>query len=461
MMGTTRLAPVAPTARRAPGPVAAIVLLAALAAPVAAQDGTPTAGAPRALALGEALALAEEHALRNLEAGGELRSSRARLRSAWAAFVPSLSLSAGLSKRLGDESGGTRIENGTVVTLPATPWSYSAGLGASVELFGGGQRFFALRQARAGITAAEAGQVADRFAVELDVKQQYFDVLASRESERAAEAQLEQAEQQLRASVLRLRAASATKSDSLRSRIQLGNAQLALEQAREDVAAANAALQRAIGVEYPVTAAEDDSTLRPVTLGEEELARLAADGPAVRQARARLDAARALRASTWADYLPSVTASWNRSGSGAGQDAAFGADDLDYTGTVRLSLSLPLFDQLGRETRAIERDVAARNAEATLRDAQLGAREELVRARGTLRTAERRVEVQTASVTAAEEDLRVQQRRYGIGESTLLDVLTSQSQLNDARVALIRARYDQRVARAQLEALIGRNLEGE
>ena len=59
---------------------------------------------------------------------------------------------------------------------------------------------------------------------------------------------------------------------------------------------------------------------------------------------------------------------------------------------------------------------------------------------------------------AAEEDLRVQQQRYAVGGSTLLDVLTSQTQLNQARRDLIQARYDQRVAKAQLEALVGRDL---
>ena len=42
--------------------------------------------------------------------------------------------------------------------------------------------------------------------------------------------------------------------------------------------------------------------------------------------------------------------------------------------------------------------------------------------------------------------------------STLLDVLTSQTELDQARRDLIRARYDRRVARAQLEALVGREL---
>jgi outer membrane protein len=68
------------------------------------------------------------------------------------------------------------------------------------------------------------------------------------------------------------------------------------------------------------------------------------------------------------------------------------------------------------------------------------------------------VDAQAASVEAAEEDLRVQQRRYDLGASTLLDLLTSQSQLNQARQALIQARYDQRVARAQIEALVGQSL---
>jgi outer membrane protein len=61
-------------------------------------------------------------------------------------------------------------------------------------------------------------------------------------------------------------------------------------------------------------------------------------------------------------------------------------------------------------------------------------------------------------VEAAEEDLRVQQQRYTLGASTLLDLLTSQLTLNQARASLIQARLDARVARAQIEALIGREL---
>jgi outer membrane protein len=61
-------------------------------------------------------------------------------------------------------------------------------------------------------------------------------------------------------------------------------------------------------------------------------------------------------------------------------------------------------------------------------------------------------------VVAGEEDLRVQQERYNLGAGTLLDLITSQSTLITARQALIQARLDARTAKAQIEALVGRDL---
>jgi outer membrane protein len=75
-----------------------------------------------------------------------------------------------------------------------------------------------------------------------------------------------------------------------------------------------------------------------------------------------------------------------------------------------------------------------------------------------MQLAVRRIVEQTLSVRAAEEDLRIQLERYRVGESTIVEVLTSQSALTQARAALIQARFDFRVARAQIESVIGRPL---
>jgi outer membrane protein len=178
----------------------------------------------------------------------------------------------------------------------------------------------------------------------------------------------------------------------------------------------------------------------------------------VKEAKSQLDAARSGKRASWTSYLPSLTASYSRSGNGSGADLAFDPEGYSYSGSLRFSASLPLFDQLGREEQVVRASTSVDNAEASLRDARLGALESLSRSLGAFRSAGQRAAAQQATVVAAVEDLRVQQQRYATGSSTLLDVLTSQTQLDQARQALIQARYDQRIAKAELEALVGRDL---
>jgi outer membrane protein len=342
--------------------------------------------------------------------------------------------------------------------VPDEPWSYSGTLSANVEVFGGGRRFHELGQAKADLRAAEAGVTGDDYGLRLSVKQAFFNVLAARESERAAAAQLEQAEQQLHTVLARVRNKVATRSDSLRSEIQARNAHLAVLDAANSLNVAGASLTRAVGTPYPITAVRDDVAAETVDLDDSALAARAAQGPALRAARARLDAARAARRISWTGYLPSVNASYSRSASGTDEAFGLGADDYNYSGSLRLSLSFPLFNQLQREEQVVRAQVAVDNAEAALRDAELATRLDITQATGSYRVNLERVAALSASVEAAEEDLRVQQQRYSVGGSTLLDVLTSQTQLNQARQDLIRARYDLRVAKAQIEAIIGEDL---
>jgi len=300
--------------------------------------------------------------------------------------------------------------------------------------------------------------VSQRFGVALAAKQRYFDVLAARESQSAAAAQLQQAEQQRRVSVARARAQSATRSDSLRAEIQVRNARLAVRQAQDAFETANASLTRAVGSLEPVTAASDSLDQPTLALDQAALRNLAENGPAVLQARGSLTAAQAGERGSWTDYLPSVSASYSRSGSGTSDSPTLSDQGFAYSGSFRLALSFPLFNQLQREQQVTQAQVVRANAEAALRDTRLAALESLTQSLAAFRSAAEQVASQIATVEAAEEDLRVQQQRYAAGGSTLLDVLTSETQLDQARRDLIRARYDQRVAKAQLEALVGRDL---
>lgn len=450
--------------------IAAVVAVAALiAAAIATAAGAQTAPsdslpwspgpAPRPITLAEVTALAERNAPQVIQAEGQQRVAAASVHSAYAAFIPSVSLSAGATRQLPAQGSRQRIDqNGQVVLLPSEPWSYNTGLGANLELFDGGRRFFDLAQSRARATSANSALVTQRFQAVLAAKQQFFNVLAARETEAAARSQADQAEQQFRAAVARVHARNATRSDSLRAEIQVRSARLAVSDARTAAAVAAASLTRAVAAPYPVTAADADTLPPTLAVDDKTLVGLADNGPAVQGAIQSLAAARSAVKSTWTTYLPSLSASYSRGGSAIGQTFSLTGPDYSYNGSVRFALTLPVFNQWQRETQVTAAQVNERNAEAALADARLAAREGLTQALGAYRSAEERVASQTATLEAAIEDLRVQQQRYNVGGSTQLDVLTSQTQLDQARRDLIRARYDQRVAKAQLEALVGREL---
>ncbi|MGZ3331365.1 MAG: TolC family protein [Gemmatimonadaceae bacterium] len=444
-----------------------VIVLASLAVPsLGAQVLKPglqpgMARAPdsaRKISLAEAVQMAQQNSPEAIQAEGTERTSKAARTAAVGAILPNATLSAGHVVQLG--GGLTRLnQNGEQITVAQKPTN-NTGLSLNMTLFDGGQRLYDLRTANYQIAAAEANRVAVKYNVALGVKQQYFAVLAAIESQDAADLQMAQAAEQFKSSVARVRAGAATRSDSLRGVIQIGNAQLAQITAASAKEAAEAALTRLVGSPVPVTADPASVQENMAALPDSaQLAVLALTGPAVQQAQANLDVAEESRKASKATYLPSLSASYSRTGSGTDPQFGFGSDPYTYSGRLSFQLSYPIFNNFQREQQVVVAKVAEINAQSSLRDSQLAAVSTLTQNIGALRSASQRVAIQVASVAAAKEDVRVQQQRYNIGASVMLDLVTSQAALATAEQALIQARYDYRIARAQLEALIGRDLQ--
>ncbi|HYW31424.1 MAG TPA: TolC family protein [Gemmatimonas sp.] len=431
-----------------------------MAAPLFAQTPPSDDGA-RPVSLREAVDLAQRNSPAVVQARGLDRTANAQRRQAYGALMPNLNLTASSGR-----TSGTTINTftGQLQSLSGNPWSYGNGIGANLELFDGGRRFSEIGRNRAVADVADVTAVAAQFDASLQVKQQYYAALAARESEAAARSQLEQAEQQLRASAARVAAGVVTKSDSLRSVIQVGNAQLAVLTAQNDLRVANAALTRVVGSQVTLTASPADTMDVLAALpSEAELEALVNAGPAVRLAESNLAVARAAKRTQRSAYLPTLSMSYNYNFNQ--NSAGFTGGNLLLVGgsnpsrqTLNFNFSYPVFNGFTREANAVAADVALTNAEAQTRDARLAARQNLATFLRSVQNAQARVDVQLQAIAAAEEDLRVQQQRYALGASTLLDLLTSQTQLTGARQALIQARLDGRIARAQLSSLIGREL---
>ena len=410
--------------------------------------------------LAKAVQLAQRNSPVSVAARGQITTANAAVKEAYAAFIPNATITAGQSQQTGDRVG----QSGTIVPFnPPHPWSYSTGLRASVRVFDGGQRFYQISQSKAEVGAAEANDITQQFSVALQVKTQYYAILAARESEIAALAQLDQAQADQAAASARVRAGAATLSDSLRTVIEVGNARLALVTAQNNLRIASAALTRLVAAPYLVTAQASDTLEQPIApIDSAALVQLAQQGPGVTLANAQLVSAKAAVRSAKTSYFPTLDLSFSRGGSGY---APYGTGDktidrlYPYANTFSFSASYPLFNNFQREYTLTQAKVNEQTADVTLRDARFAAQQGLTQQLASLRSAQEQIDIQQASIASAEEDLRVQQQRYALGASTLLDLLTSQTTLNQQRAALIQARLNYRLARAQIEAIIGRDLQ--
>lgn len=388
-----------------------------------------------------------------VQARGDAAKADSRRRSAYGAFLPSVS--AGAS---GSRSNKERIDpNDRTKTLPPI-YTYSGSLSARLDLFTGFRRFAELRAASADQDAAGAGVIDQRFQVTLNTKRLFYDALANEELLRVAEAQVRRARQQLQISIEKLRAGSATRSDSLRSTVEYGNARIALLQAQADLATAQANLGRQIGLDAAVRAA-GDTTLPP--LPDTTMLRGTAlrDAPQVEQAEAQASAARAGVWAARAQYLPTffVTYGATRSDTLFPQLPLFrnlAGDSFEW----RFGVSWTLFNGFAREREQVTASVARDFAEAQAADKRREVSAELTKQLATLATSYEQITIARANVAAATEDLRVQSERYRVGAATILDLLTSQTALTQAEVNLVQTRFNYLIALAQVEALVGREL---
>ncbi len=291
---------------------AAVALLVVPAALMA--QAVPDTLAARPIPLREAVALAEQNGLAAIQARGQTRAAASGVRAAKGALLPSATISLGQV----NQSGERLDAQGRLVPYLATqPWTYSTGLNSTVNIFDGGRRWNEVKRSRYDVGAAEANEVTQKYSLALQVKTQYYAILAAREAEAAAQAQLQQAQEQLKTSIVRTRAGVATLSDSLRSVIAVGNGQLALITARNNVRVASAALTRLVGSESLVTAQPSDTLDRGLApVDSAALAAVLDEAPTVRQSEAQLASAQATVQSAKTPYLPSVDLSYSRSGNG-------------------------------------------------------------------------------------------------------------------------------------------------
>jgi len=432
--------------------LASLLALALTVPALAGAQETVTPG----ITLAEAITRAQVAQPSVVQAHGAVDRAAAQYKTSWGAFIPSVSFNSSYGTSYSNGPSRVNQITGEVISGESYAQSISNGLSANVDLFTGFRRGAQMNAARATEAAADAGLLDAEYQTALSAKQTFFGALAANELVRVREASLRRAEEQLSVSVAKLQAGSATRSDSLRSLVTLGTARLQLLTANTAVATSEANLGRLVGMNGRVRALPDSAYLMVTEIGDTAAIRTEAEAnsPRVQAALAQADAAKANVKASKAAWWPQLNLS--------GRYSYNGNNSQDYTffdsRSATLSLSYPIFNGFQRDQSIVNANASYDAAASTAADTRRQVDAALIARLAELDAARAQIDITTTSLIAATEDLRVNQERYRVGAATIVDVLSSQEALSQAEVDGVQARYNYLVAKAQIEALIGRSL---
>jgi outer membrane protein len=425
-----------------------LLLLALQAAPVQ-KDSVPAAAdsLPR-ISLGEAIQRSARLDPDYVQAVGQIENAEWGRRAAMLAFfVPSLDVG------LDETKYSQEFFN---PANPSTPTStlVVGRASANYEIFSL-RKFSELSRTKAEIASAEAGELEQRFQAALETESSYYDVLVNQELTRVTQERVSRAQQGLSVARARVTSGAAVQTDSLQLVLELVRAQVEGLRQRNALRKAQLELGRRVGASGPVDAVPADSADAPqLPIGLMEAVRIGLDqGPQYRAARANESSAEAALRSQRGDYLPVLSIG----GLHQRYDTELFPGAANIT-SVTFSLSFPLWNNGQREIEVSRARVNRDVARAIREDLERAVRRDVSSSYDTYETAKAALGLARVAVTVAQQSYRMQELRYRSGASTILDLLDAQVSLAEAEAGVVQARFQTRLALAQLEAILGRRL---
>jgi outer membrane protein len=440
-----------------------MIALLALAAVLAAAP-VPLADPPLArngegasqplLTLEDALARARTHPLTAVSQA-QLAQASARDREAFAAFLPTGSVSATYSRATsnfapspGTQSGGGIGRAATPETDTTSPF-YSASVNVQVPLWDFGRTLGQVRAARASTSAARADLSVTRQDVDTQVRVAYFGALAAEALVKVSDDTIAQMQKHLEFATASLEVGQRTRFDVTRAEVDLSNARITKIQADNGVATTRATLSAAVGepvggARLDVRALADAPDPRP----EEAAERALRARPELTALDLRLSAADASLASARSAWFPVLSA--------AGQYGWRGQDfPLVHNWQAGATLTWPFLNGGADEARAAEQRGAVEQARASRAAEVLQVRADAEQAAFAVIEAHARRDASQVLVGQAQENLELAEGRYQAGVGSIIELTDAQAALTSARAQQVRAGYDLATARARLVRAIG------
>lgn len=369
----------------------------------------------------------------------------ARVEQARAGFLPTAAVKAAY------------VKNEAVSRNTADPYSNintydmkSAGITANQLLFDFGKANASYKSSQAGLASAKADRESLAVDIVNGVRRAYYQVLNARRTRELREAMVAQYQQHLSAAQIQLTAGTKPKYDVIRAQTDLSSAQLELIKADNGLQIARAQLSNAMNLPgAPAFEIVDnlsfskyetalDAILNAAYARRQDLQSLAAQAEALE---------RDLRYAK-SDLYPALYAS-------AGYDFAGSRSPLSQGWNAGANLSMDVFSGFRKAAKVRESENNVLAAKTRLESLKLKISLDAQQAFLNLGQAGKAIETATLQVAQAQENFDIVNARYSAGISSPVEVTDSLVLLSNARLNLISALYDYKVAQADIEKTMG------
>ncbi len=333
----------------------------------------------------------------------------------------------------------------------------SFGLSANISLFDL-SNFFDYAGAKTNLAKAKLDVIGSEQDLIYAVKVSYYSYLAILKNVEVQEQAVERSTEQLKLIQSKYDLGSASKSDVLKQKVQMGNDRLSLLTAQNDVNNGRASLAYTVGLDpnsdvgfsTEYTMREYSGTL------QEAMAYGLEHNPRLLSSEKNVDLYRQSVRSRKAKYLPTLTGFGSMSFSDGTQGDTAIFNFSSRSTTFGFQVNFNIFDGFIREYNLTNAKVNYNIARAEHSDKRNLTSQSI---KAKYLDIERLLEKQKVSqenVDAADEDLKITQEKYNLGAATILDLLDAQVSLKKAHVSLIQADFDLNLAISNLENAMGK-----
>ncbi|MBK7090455.1 MAG: TolC family protein [bacterium] len=376
---------------------------------------------------------------------------------AWGAALPSLSTDARYS--FSKSYGPMYIQLPDTAYIGTDPGSkrYSTGLGLSMTLFDGGYTWFRIKQANQAKRAAENDLQDAINGTAYQVKIAYYTLLREIMLKKVQQDALARSKKQLEVTSSRYDLGSASLSEKLKAQVTVANDSLQLLQRENSIRAAefnlNVIMKRDVALRLNPA---DSMRAQAMSEGLDELLRKSAEmNPALKRSKAEMDAAKTGVWMSKRSWLPRVSASmgWSWSPTEGSDWFKYQTDDRSYSFSV--SIGYDIFDGFAKKTDYSRAKLSEMTARESYQNDQNTLNSEVRQAYLDYDKSRLQLEVAELGARSAEEDMKLQQERYRLGASSILELLDAQVSLTQSQSNLVQAYFDLNKAIADIAKATG------